>query len=141
MNHGEVDVGVQDRLQFARRASHNLAAGIDDDRVAVFYPNSVARGVPHPITHREAGWNLIDVRAWVDTDDVAASLARDVLHRGNPAVTGRQRRRDPHVNALRVHRKSRERHVVLPADKTTYTTKRRLDDVKCRPISHAPHRA
>jgi len=67
--------------------------GLDDDAVARFDPLAVALGRPEPLPVREAGRDLVHVRAGVDADDVAAALERDVPHGRDPAVAARERRR------------------------------------------------
>ena len=62
---------------------------------------------------REVVRDLVDVQHRVDPDHEHPVLARQVLHRRDPRVAGRQRRREPHVDALGVHVEPRERHVVL----------------------------
>src|SRR5439155_1580879 len=73
-----------------------------------------------------------------DADHVLPPFFRDVAQRRHPRFAVIPRRRDPDVDPFRVHRRTRERHVVLPADQPTDATERRVDDGQRRSVAVAP---
>ncbi len=85
----KVEVGDQGLLALPYRSGEDLAAGRNDDRVALFEPLAVLRPVligDELVTVREAGRDLVDVQDRVDADHEHAVLSRDVPHGGDPAV-------------------------------------------------------
>src|SRR5258708_12978786 len=108
-----VHLGVQDSGLFRQRPGLDLAPRRDDDRVARIDPlvrirvqaralGKAFRYIGPP--HRQAG-----------ADNPAAAFARNVLQGADPALAGIVGRRNIDLDALRVERIARERHVTLPA--------------------------
>ena len=69
------------------RSGEDLAVRADDHGVAGLHPLGVVRiGRPDLLPVGEVGRDLVDVQARVHADHVAAALAGDVPHGGDPAV-------------------------------------------------------
>ena len=68
----------------------------------------------------------------------APALDRDVAHRGDPRIPRVRRRRAVELDALRVHRRAHQRHVVLPADDRADLAERRVEHRHRRAVAEAP---
>ena len=123
------------------RAGEDFAAGPDDDRVALLDPGALLRHVARrhqPVAVGKVIRDLVDVEDRVDADHEHPVLPRQVPHRRDPGVARGQRRREPHVDPLRVQVEPRQRHVVLPADQPADPPERRFDDAQRGAVAHAP---
>src|SRR5439155_23083697 len=139
-DHGvDRDVGVENAGLSTHRSGNDLASRRDDDRVSVVdpfisvrverVPRGKVRGQVARAKHRSAA------------DHPAATLARDMLQRPDPVIAAVVGRRDIELDALRIQREARERHVAFPAYERTDAAARRVDDVDARPVAEAPYGA
>src|SRR5262245_50131888 len=101
--HGtEVDLGDQDRLLMAGRSRQDCTVGVDDHAVAGLDPLAVGVGSPELLPIGKVRWNLVDMQAGVDPDDVTATLPGNVGHGRDPAVAACQCGSGPDLHTLRI---------------------------------------
>ena len=132
-----IEVGREDRFAIEVGPGHHLPERSDDAAAAARHDGA---GIV-PERRVVVGRIIRAARELVGRQDEAAPLERDVPHRRQPGVARIGGRRAVDFHALRIHGRTQQRHVVLPADDGADAADVGVDHRQGGAVAESPYQA